>query len=183
MKFKTKLLLLLLLFVSCHVFAQSGVSHKKFKLLTYGLPDFARQNASNIIQNKWGIQFYGVAGCVVTEDLEDSVKKENNTVRKLIEAKYGTNWGDKFYEEIEEEYNTEIQIDSLVRTQPYISNRIIHRLPPDAPFPMYPIDKLGNYIVTVSTYNNNWEQRKLYKLKVNYKNSVVKILQDYTLKK
>lgn len=183
MKFKTELLPFLMLFASCYVFAQNGVSNKKYKLLIYGLPDFARQNASNIIQNKWGIQFYGVAGCVVTEELEDSVKQENDKVRKLIEAKYGANWEDKFYEQIEEEYKIETQIDSLVRTQPYIIDRIIHRLLPDAPFPMYPIDKLGNYIVTVSTYNSNWDERKLFKLKVNYKNSIVRILHDYTLNK
>lgn len=156
---------------------------KKFVLLTYGLPDFARQNASELVQAKWNIQFYFVAGCVVTQELADSVKRENENVLKLIEAAYGSNWKDKFDEEVEEEYKIEVQIDSLVRSQPYLAYKEIRNISPGAPFPMYPADKSGNYIVSISTYDSHWNEKKLYILKVNYKKNFVTILHDYTLKK
>jgi hypothetical protein len=53
---------------------------------------------------------YPVAGCIVTDDLEDSVKKENDKTYKLIEAKYGKDWQRAFDEEIELEYKIERQM-------------------------------------------------------------------------
>ena len=83
MRYKLILLFCLASFLSFHAVAQSKKTSKKFVLLTYGLPDFARQNASELVQAKWNIQFYFVAGCVVTQELADSVKRENENVLKL----------------------------------------------------------------------------------------------------
>ena len=44
---------------------------------------------------------------------------------------------------------------------------------------MYPSNKTGNYIVRVSTYNNEWNEQKLYELSVDYKKKLVKILKNY----
>ena len=154
---------------------------RKYRMLTYGLQDDTRRNASSIIEEKWRIEFYAVAGCIVTEEVQDSVKRENEKTYKLIEAAYGKNWEEKFDAEIETEYKIEAQIDSLVKGQPYIRDKEIINPFPGAPFPMYPSDKTGNYIVTVNTYNREWKGQKLYKLKVNYKKNLVEIVKDYTL--
>lgn len=166
-----------------NVTAQNQGSSKKYRLLTYGLPDFARQNALGVVESKWNIEFYGVAGCVIDDELEDSVKQENDKIYRLIEAEYGKGWENKFYEEVEEEYKVETQIDSLVKTQTFIKDKDIVNPLPGSPFPMYPIDGNGIYIVNVSTYNRQWEEQKLYRLKVNYKKSLVEIMNDYTLDK
>ena len=66
------------------------------------------------------------------------------------------------------------------KKQTYIENKEIVNPLPGAPFPMYPVDNNGNYIVTVSTFDRQWEEQKLYKLKVNYKKNTIEILADYT---
>jgi len=162
--------------------AQEQTTNKKFRLLTYGLQDDTRRNAKGIIENKWSIQFYPVAGCIIDRKLEDSVKKENDKIYKLIEIEYGKDWEDKFFAEVEEEYKIEAQIDSFIKKQSFIESKEIINPLPGTPFPMYPVDNDGNYIVTVSTYNRAWEEQKLYKLKVNYKKSTIKIIVDYTSK-
>ena len=177
---KTLHLLFLLMVISCHVVAQKQIAPKKYKLLTYGLPDFSRENAYRIVAEKWNIQFYAVAGCIVTEELQDSVRKENEKTHKLLEATYGKNWEEKFDAEVEAEYEIESDIDDLVKRQPFISNKEIVNPMPGAPFPMYPSKKTVNYIVKVSTYNNDWKEQKLYELSVDYKRKLVKILRDYT---
>ena len=175
-------LLCLTLFAFLNVAAQEQTNHKKFRLLTYGLQDDTHRNAKGIIENKWSIEFYPVAGCIIDSKLEDSVKKENDKIYKLIEIEYGKDWENKFYAEVEDEYKIEAQIDSLVKKQPFIESKEIINPFPGAPFPMYPVDNDGNYIVTVSTYNRAWEEQKLYKLQVNYKKSAIKIVNDYTSK-
>jgi hypothetical protein len=140
-------------------------------------------NAIGIIAEKWGIEFVSVAGCIVNKDLMDSIKHVNEKSYKLIEAKYGKSWEDRFESEVEAEYNIETHIDSLIKEQAYIRNKNINNPFPGSPFPMHPIDKDGVYIVTVSTYNRDWKEEKLYKLKVNYKKNLVDIIKDYTLSK
>ena len=167
----------------CNVAAQKQKNSFKYKLLTYGLQDDTRRNASSIIQQKWKIKILPVAGCIVTQELEDSVKKKNDKTRKLIEREYGKEWERKFDAEVEDEYKIEAQIDSLVKKQTYVENKEIVNPLPGAPLPMCPVDNTGNYIVTVSTFNRQWEEQKLYRLKVNYKKCTIKILDDYTQRK
>ena len=77
---------------------------KKLRLLTYGgPPDMERKAAENVIADKWGIEFYGVAGCIVTQELIDSVDKHNKEVKALIETKYGKYWQTSFDKEVKEE--------------------------------------------------------------------------------
>ena len=176
-------LLCLTLFAFFNTSAQQQTNFKKYRLLAYGFQDRTQRNASSIIENKWNIEFYVVAGCLVTEEFEDSVKKENDKINKLIEAEYCKDWQKKFYAEIEEEYKIERQVDSLVKEQSYIKDKEIVNAFPGAPFPMYPVDNNGNYIVTISTYNRECEEQKLYKLRVNYKKNLIEIINDYTLNK
>jgi hypothetical protein len=160
--------------------AQSVKETCKYRLLTYGLQDDKRLNASRIIQSKWKIEIYPVAGCVVGSELEDSVKRENDKVYKLIEKDYGKDWEAKFDLEVEGEYQLEMKVDSIVRILPYIMNKEIINPLPGSPFPMRPVGVSGNYLVTVSTYNIEWQEQKLYRLRVNHKDSSVEILEDYT---
>lgn len=173
-------ILCLLLCIICIVTTQGQTISKKYRLLTYGLQDDTRRNASRIIQGKWNIEFYGVTGCIITKELEDSVKKENEKTEKLIEAEYGKTWEERFNKEIEEEHKIETQIDELVKKQKFIIDRDILNPNPGAPFPMRPADDNGNYIVSVSTYNRQWEEQKLYTLQVNYRTKKVTVLKDFT---
>lgn len=165
-----------------HAMAQKPSNPDKFRILTYGLI-ITPSNARAIIENKWNMEFYQVAGCVVTNELEDCVQKENEKTYQLIEARYGKDWKKAFEEEIANEYRIETYIDSLVRKQPYVADNVIRSSFADEPFPMFPLDNEGNYIVKVNIYRRNWKEIKLYELQVNYKTNTVKIVKDYTAKK
>ncbi|MBI5373014.1 MAG: hypothetical protein HZA79_13410 [Sphingobacteriales bacterium] len=176
---KIILLVFMVVLIVPYVTAQKPANSYKYRLLTYGLRDDTRRNASSIIQQKWKIEIYSVAGCIVTQQLEDSVKRENDKTYKLIENEYGKGWENKFDAEVENEYKIEAQIDSLVKKQAYIENKEIVNPLPGAPFPMYPVGNNGNYIVAISTYNRQWEEQKLYRLKVNYIKGAIEVLEDY----
>lgn len=171
-----------IIFACCNAATALGQSDsKKYRILTYGLVSFHSQNARNIVADRWHIEFYPVAGCVLTQPFKDSVDKENEKINKLLSALYGKDWEDRLDKEIDKETEIEAKIDEIVRNQPFIAG--IGDLPnplPGAPFPMHPIDKKGNYLVSVSTYNRDWKEQKLYTLQVNYKTGRVKIITDYT---
>jgi hypothetical protein len=79
-------------------------TNKKLRLLTYGEPpDLEGRNAENVIADKWGIEYYSVAGCNVTQELIDRVDKHNKEVEVLIESKFGKSWQSSFDKEVKEE--------------------------------------------------------------------------------
>ena len=142
----------------------------------------SRRNAQLLIEKKWNIEFFWVSGCIVTEELVDSVKKENKKTYTLLSSKYGADWETKFTDDVETEYQIEAYIDSLVKEQPYIKSKEFANSYPGSPFPMYPIDKKGNYIVNVSTYDENWKEQKLYILRANFKTNKITVKTDFTSK-
>ncbi|MEO8405928.1 MAG: hypothetical protein ABI480_15080 [Chitinophagaceae bacterium] len=96
---------------------------QQFLLLTYGLPDFDRQNSTNVVADKWGIRFRTVAGCIVTQELENMVEEQNRSVEPLIAKKYGKDWKDKFYKEVEAEFEIEKKVTALVDSISYIKQK------------------------------------------------------------
>lgn len=94
-----------------------------YTILTYGLPNMERQNSRNIIAEKWKIKFKSVAGCMVSEQLLDSVKTINGRVDKNLEKKYGKNWNQKFEKEIDEEYERYKQITAILEKVDFIKKR------------------------------------------------------------
>ena len=95
----------------------------KFRLLTYGLPNFEREDAKKVIAHKWSIDFYGVAGCVVDQELIDSVARENKIQDDRITASYGKQWKDKFEREVDNEFYVHQQVSKLINKQKFIKTK------------------------------------------------------------
>ena len=97
-------ILLLIFFTACQQDSKNDTQLDKgvkLRLLTYGIPpDFASENAQSVIAEKWGLEFYRVGGCTLTEELVDSVRRHNKKVEALIEKKYGKSWEVPFDKEI-----------------------------------------------------------------------------------
>lgn len=78
-------------------------------ILTAGLPlDNLYLDAKNVVAEKWGLEFRSISGCLVSEEILDSLENNNSKVLPLIEDKYGENWRVKFNEEIEIEKKRQI---------------------------------------------------------------------------
>lgn len=103
--------------------AQSAAADSTFRILTYGLPRFEYQNATWVVGQKWGIEHRSVAGCVVTHELMDSVKNENDRVVAAIVSRFGADWNERFDAEVELEYQREKLVLQKIQELPYIQVR------------------------------------------------------------
>lgn len=93
------------------------------RILTYGLPNWTRDRASNVVAIKYGFQYYAVAGCVVTKDLTDSVKRENDIALRILEKRLGKNWEKRFEEDVDKMIARLDEVEKLVRKERYIIDK------------------------------------------------------------
>lgn len=159
----------------------------KFRLLTYGLPNFEKENSKNVIAEKWGIEFYAVAGCIITQELSDSVKQHNMTVERLIVKKHGKNWRDKFYKEVDAEFETEKKVTTFIDKLDYIKRKQadMEKEGNGLHYMMTPVANTTQYNVWVQGWGK-WKGQDewitYYKPLVDYKTKSIKLLSDKMLK-
>lgn len=156
---------------------------KPIRLLTYGLPNFKMQNAENVISAKWGIQIIGVAGCDVSEAIEDSIQKENLKAEELISKKYGKDWRTKFNSEIEDEFKLEEIAISLVAKKSYVEAKRVELIKDGngLDYSLSIIDKKTIFNVSVCGWgkvDGKSEWVIYYKFLVDYKKKKVKLISD-----
>jgi hypothetical protein len=154
-----------------------------FTLLTYGLPNMEIQNSRYIIARKWEIKFKSVAGCIVTEELVDSVNTINERVNKNIENKYGKNWNDKFEKEIAEEFEKEKVVTAILDKVDFIKkkNDQMELEGNGLQYYMTPIENTTDYSVSVEgwgTIDNKDAWVSYYRMTVNYETKKYKLLSD-----
>ncbi len=94
----------LLLMVSCNQVSNNGAERNNLPVFfTYGesFPNgYAGDgNGHDTITQKFGFYIKRVAGCLVTEGLEDSVKVNNTKSDLKMTKKYGYDWKQKFEEQ------------------------------------------------------------------------------------
>lgn len=99
---------------------------KHLRLLTYGVPlDMNRIYAENTISEKWGIEIKSVAGCMVDEILIDSVKENNEIVGREIVKKFGSNWWQKFNNEVNIEKTRQKPLIELINYNNYVKSKLL----------------------------------------------------------
>lgn len=103
--------------------AQEPMCDTTYKLLTYGLPRFEYQNATAVVGRKWCIKYFAVAGCIVSKELVDSVRTENQRVTADIVSRYGTDWEVRFDADVEREFEREKEIVAKIEALPTIQER------------------------------------------------------------
>ena len=155
---------------------KTAINSPKLRLLIYGLPNFKKQNALNVMANKWEIEFYRVANCTITKRLKDSVEQNNYKIKGLIAAKFGTNWEDKFYEEVEKEFEKEEKIINKLKKLDYIKQKEAQMAKDGLQYELFyfltPIAQSNKYDVVIGSLEDNQGELKwvtYYQLKVNYK--------------
>ncbi len=162
-------------------------SGEKYRLLTYGLPNFGMQNAEYVVAEKWGIEYYAVAGCVVSQELIDSVEKHNDAVEPLIKKKYGEDWYKKFQKEVEAEYEIEQKVIALLDQLDYIvkKKQELDKEGNGLDYTMSPVKKTSKYEVSVSGWgilNGQPEWVSYYRLLVDHQKKTVQLLDDSIIK-
>ncbi len=77
------------------------------KVISTGIPDLESITQLNNFAKKYGFKYYPIGG-IVTTSRGDSILKENNSIYKILEERYGKNWKEEF----DSQYDTISQIRS-----------------------------------------------------------------------
>ena len=107
------------------ILLEKDVTNKEGKLtyLTYGLPMADDYQEAKIAYFKYNLQFIGVAGCMVSDRLVDSLQNHNKVVRKLMNERFGYKWYDSLREQTKREYAFDSSLISLVTEFDYVRER------------------------------------------------------------
>lgn len=179
---------ILTLFLQVRIcYGQKQPTKPTFWLLIYGLPNFERQNSENVIAQKWGIDFFSIAGCVVSKELEDSVEQQNRKVKPLIEKKFGKDWYKRFDKEVDAEFEIEKKVSVLIDGLNYIEKKQgeMEKEGNGLHYIMTPVANTTKYNVSVQGWGK-WKGEEewltYYKLLIDYKTATVKLLSDKVIK-
>lgn len=191
---KVCIAILLIFLTSCNQNSQTDKQKKiqfdtnnKLRLLTYGEPpNMERQIAENVIADKWGIEYFRVAGCVVTQELIDSVARHNKEVEAFIENKYGKSWQTTFDKEVEEELIKQRIASSLLDKENIIISKRneLEKEGNGLHYHFHPINK-SEYKVSSTGWgqiNGKDEYVSYFRYLVNIENKEVKLTSDSLMK-
>lgn len=89
--------------------------NKKLDILIAGLPEpLSQQNADQVVAARWGFRYKRVAGCMVTQRLNDSIDQHNKKVFEALTEKFGKDWDKREQKEQDAELLTEKKVIVLL---------------------------------------------------------------------
>lgn len=95
-------------------------------LLGYGEPKpYLYTNVEDILEKQYALKFIDVAGCVVTEELVDSVKQHNADTYKQLSTRYNRDIEKEISASISAEYTYLEKLDKYLRTTQKQENTVI----------------------------------------------------------
>ena len=173
---KTKLysVTLTLFLFSVNLFSNT-ISKKPLQIWTVGLPNHARQEVMDRIADKYGFEFFPVAGCEVTKEMLVNVKQHNDEVKSALSKEHGEGWWDRFQKEVNEILNAKFQAEKIVRSQDVVINKTRELNAIQKDLLLYS-DERGNgkYLVSVLGLENNSETI-YYSYMVDLRNETVEL--------
>jgi len=127
---KLYFLFAIIIVLSCHEKEETMI-HKDgyYWFLTYGFPDFQREEFEKTVNKKWKIKTVRVAGCVVTQELMDSVRSENKKTNLALQKRYGKNWKDLYDKDIQDYTMKQVDImDVLITNKVFRKELAKHKI-------------------------------------------------------
>lgn len=99
--------ILLILFILGFGTSNNALSQKDslyfVTILEYGLPEYQEYyEVRDSINKKWNIKYVRVAGCIVNEELVDSVNNFNKTSYLRLEKQFGKDWKELYDTDMDE---------------------------------------------------------------------------------
>lgn len=100
---------------------QPDSQDQRLTILEYGFPRTNEyRNAQATVGERWAIEFRSVAGCMVTQEIIDSVAQHNEQSHTQIIDKFGPDWREKFNKEVEVELVIQLQVRELIDSVRFI---------------------------------------------------------------
>lgn len=169
------LIIIVLCLMTATGLAQS-TGKEKICFLTYGyMPRPERARVQYEVAEKWGMEFYNVGDCDPGQRLIDSVKHFNSAGDKIMAARYGKHWNEKFWAEVDALYATPEVAEVLVIYLDFIRRQddALRKSADSLRYTWTPTTQKGVYNVLVSGSVKNII---FYKLLVDYPRNKVSIL-------
>ena len=173
---KTKLysVTLAMLIFSVDLFSNT-IQKAPLQIWTVGLPNYARQEVMDRIAQKYGFEFFPVAGCEVTKEMRENVKQHNDEVKATLAIKHGEGWWDRFQKEVNEILNSKFQAEKIVRSQDEVINKTRELNSIQKDLLLYSEERgNGKYLIRVLGMENG-EERVYYAYEVDLKNHSVEL--------
>lgn len=161
------------LFCSC-VKKETVLPEYKYVFLSYGLPDFRNQHIRERVDEKWNIKRIAVAGCVVTNELKDSVEIENNKTDLALQHKYGKGWQAKYEKDFQDLLSKEVDVmDVLISNKSLRTNLDKCKIPIDEiERTIRPTTNSDVYTVDIFDYEN--PDKICFRMEVDIKKRTIK---------
>ncbi|SIN71410.1 FEKKY domain-containing protein [Chitinophaga niabensis] len=112
-----RLFFLLLVFLPFYAQAQQDAL---LKVLVWGLPG-SSENMMRGVAKKYGFEYYSVGGCVINPELQDSVKKHNDSVYAILAQRHGKDWEEHFREDLDNMRQYKDEVTALVLKEPLVA--------------------------------------------------------------
>jgi hypothetical protein len=113
----SKFLFILILFNFSQAFSQSE-EEVQYRFLRYGLSNFYYEKSVELIGEKYNIESYRVAGCMITEKLLDSVSIENEKMWRMMDSLHGDGFEDRFHKDVIAQYKLIQESEDILESSP-----------------------------------------------------------------
>jgi len=175
MKTKIYSVTLTMLLFSISLFSNT-INKKPLQIWTVGLPNYARQAVLDRVAEKYGFEFFAVAGCEVTKDMVANVKQHNDEVKATLAREHGEGWWDKFQKEVNEILSARLDAEKLVRSQEAVINKTRELNSIEKEVLLYAEEKgNGKFLIRVLGLENN-EEVVYYSYEVDLKSKTVELI-------
>ena len=147
------------------------------RILTYGLPS-DNIIAMEITGKKWGIEIYPVAGCMVSQQLIDSVDKVHIELWKKMDMIHGNESEKKFDEETKVERKRINEAQKIFESDEIIKSKILKIKNKNTYYSeLEKVSEDGNlYYWIVNSFTQTYETIPEFKLSVNLKDKKAEII-------
>jgi len=86
--------------------ARHDLANGRYVVLGYGLPPASRPEYMRLLKTRYGIEFYAVAGCIVSSSLRDYVASYDKVSEAAAKKKFGSDVFDATWKEAENDWQT-----------------------------------------------------------------------------
>lgn len=171
-----KIIATLLLLLSFSLNAQTEVTSNR--ILTYGYPHFQYQKAMKFVGKNWNLEIYSVAGCVVTQQLMDSVALEDKKLWKKMDSIHGRGAKTKFYKEADMLLDNINASEKLLQKNKQVKTvlRKLKKNTTSSRIEFATVSKDYNlYTWIIYRINKNYHSSPYYKVLINLKTKAVRV--------
>lgn len=153
----------------------SNTYKKPLQIWTVGLPNFGRQEVMDRIAQKYGFEFFPVAGCEVTKEIIENVKQHNEEVKAALALEHGEGWWDRFQKEVNDILTDRFKAEKLIRQRDEVINKTKALNSIQKEVLLYSEEKgNGKFLVRVLGLENG-EERVYYAYMVDLRNQTVEV--------